>query len=236
MPGLTETIVSEVTNQMKAEIQDAGGVIKPTAITNSLHLSKSSEHGTPENIIELAREVLEGIDLDPFSNEFFNFRVKANRYFNQHDNALKMAWFQPLSVLSVGEGCESIEEWEPASVFLNPPSKLKVQNAKGNFIQKSGAKESWNKLIRQVQLNHVTHAIVIAYSLEQLQVTQKGCEKSMADYPFCIASERFDYVNDQGIPQTNGSHSSAIIYVPNLIDNSQKFKGMFSSIGKILNV
>ena len=104
------------------------------------------------------------------------------------------------------------------------------------MVQKSGAKESWNHLIRQVELDHVSHAIVIAYSLEQLQVTQRGCIKSMADFPFCIASERFDYVNPEGIPQTNGSHSSAIIYVPNLVDNSIQFKELFSTVGKVLGV
>jgi hypothetical protein len=202
-------------------------------VENALHSAKSSEHYTPQNIIELSREVLGTIDLDPFSCEFANTRVKAERYFRVDgldEDWLKVPLYQGIYNL------KDASTWKPASVFLNPPSKLYPLNAKGRRVEKSGAKTAWNKLMAEIELNHVSHAIVIAYSLEQLQITQKGCKKAMADFPFCIASERFDYVNQQGEPQTNGSHSSAIIYVPNLIDNSHKFKELFSSVGKVLNV
>jgi hypothetical protein len=227
---VTFPFTEEMTLQEK-ELETLNTLIKPV---NKLHLVKSSEHYTPQNIIELSREVLEVIDLDPFSCEFANSRVNAYIYFNEQNDGLKTDWCHIKPYYSTKEYPKTI--WEPVSVFLNPPSKLQVTNKKGKVVQKSGAKEAWNKLIKEVALNHVTHAIVIAYSLEQLQVTQKGCEKSMCDFPLCIASERFAYVNDQGIPQTNGSHSSAIIYVPNLIDNSQKFKDLFSHVGKVLNV
>lgn len=79
---------------------------------------------TPEEWIELARYSLYGIDLDPFSSDLANQRVKANRYFTQEDNAFE-------------------REWKAKSVWMNPPytrglvdkavDKLIEQYAAGNF-------------------------------------------------------------------------------------------------------
>lgn len=194
---------------------------------NPLHSFSSSEHGTPPEVIELAREVLEAIDLDPFSCKEFNRRVKSGRYFTKEDNSLGMAWIQPIF-----QGTE-IHHWEPVSVFINPPSKVLVPNAKGQLKSKSGAKEAWCKLLREMELGHVTHAIFIAFSVEQLQTTQ-FYQKSLLDFPFCIPKKRLSYLSREGVPQVNGTHASAIIYIPNLIDNTEKFIELFSSIGKVV--
>lgn len=57
---------------------------------------------TPSEWIEVARRILYGIDLDPFSSDLANQRVRANRYFTEESNALE-------------------QTWEAKTVWMNPP-------------------------------------------------------------------------------------------------------------------
>lgn len=78
---------------------------KHIAYTGSLR-SSGDESGdawfTPEIVIDLARRILNGIDLDPFSSDDANLIVRANKYFTKEDNAL-------------------LHSWHSKSVFMNPP-------------------------------------------------------------------------------------------------------------------
>jgi len=47
---------------------------------------------TPAEYVDLARKVLKGIDLDPFSSEDANQTVQAKQYLDEHDNALEKEW------------------------------------------------------------------------------------------------------------------------------------------------
>lgn len=59
---------------------------------------------TPTIYTELAREVMGGIDLDPFSSASANKHVKAKRFFDKKKDAFEQKWFKT-------HGC----------VFMNPP-------------------------------------------------------------------------------------------------------------------
>ncbi len=59
---------------------------------------------TPTKYTDMVREVMGEIDLDPFSEESANDRVKAVRYFDIDDDAHKQVWFD------IG-----------GRVFMNPP-------------------------------------------------------------------------------------------------------------------
>jgi hypothetical protein len=50
------------------------------------------EYYTPIEIVEAAREVMGGIDLDPFSSPAANARVRATRYFTEAENGLLQDW------------------------------------------------------------------------------------------------------------------------------------------------
>lgn len=53
----------------------------------------SDEWYTPRRYIELAREVMGSIDLDPASNPFSNlFHVRARTYFSKRDASLERPW------------------------------------------------------------------------------------------------------------------------------------------------
>lgn len=53
----------------------------------------NNEWYTPTYIIEAAKEVMGGIDLDPASCDLANDSVGAERYFTEKDNGLDKEWF-----------------------------------------------------------------------------------------------------------------------------------------------
>lgn len=55
--------------------------------------SGNTEWYTPSEIVELAREVMGGIDLDPFSSSKANETVKAYQFFTEEDNAFSKEWW-----------------------------------------------------------------------------------------------------------------------------------------------
>jgi hypothetical protein len=63
--------------------------------------SRSNEYGTPPHIIQMAREVLGQIDLDPATSENFNQIVQAAKFYTENDFGLLQHW--------------------GGKVFLNPP-------------------------------------------------------------------------------------------------------------------
>lgn len=73
---------------------------------NALHSAKTPKWGTPQDIIEDARELLGYIHLDPGSSEEFNAFVKALMIYTEHSNGL-------------APECE----WY-GNVFCNPPGGL----------------------------------------------------------------------------------------------------------------
>lgn len=67
---------------------------------------------TPVFYIELAKEVMGDIDLDPFSSEAANQRIKAKRYFSIENDAFQNEWFR-----------------EQGRVFMNPPYTRNIIDA-----------------------------------------------------------------------------------------------------------
>jgi hypothetical protein len=57
--------------------------------------SGAVEYYTPQEIIEAARRVMGQIELDPFSSDVGNLRVRAARYFTPKENGLAQPWITP---------------------------------------------------------------------------------------------------------------------------------------------
>ena len=68
--------------------RDARGAPSPKVV----HYTGNFEWTTPPHIIEAARRVMGGIDLDPASSEAAQAFVKAERYYTAHEDGLKRAW------------------------------------------------------------------------------------------------------------------------------------------------
>ena len=198
------------------------------------HSNDTDSWGTPDEILVASRIVLGGtIDLDPASSTFFNTRVRAKQFYDQYNDGLIHHW---------NTYTNYPHDWEPRSIFLNPPSgryNSKTDMLSGNLRYIKGRwinKLFWQKLLDEVFEGRVSHAIYIAYSIEQMQTTQIDCTKSILDFPMCIPNRRLDFVNTQGEKKEQGTHASAIVYVPGTVDKSLLFKETFEQFGKVINV
>jgi ParB family chromosome partitioning protein len=89
-----------------------------------INQSLTNEHYTPSIYVEAAREVMNGIDLDPASCAKANEVVRAKHFFSQSQDGLSQEWH--------------------GSVWLNPPyggnagdfvAKLKVELAAGRVTE-----------------------------------------------------------------------------------------------------
>lgn len=60
---------------------------------NLLVTSNTDEWYTPKSIIDRARRVMGGIDLDPASCEEANSVVEATKYYTKEDDGLSLSWF-----------------------------------------------------------------------------------------------------------------------------------------------
>jgi len=74
---------------VKKSRKDNGGDNKTAHVSNN---SGENEWYTPAAIIEAARRVLGGFDLDPASSEIANRTVKAERFFTIEDDGLTQDW------------------------------------------------------------------------------------------------------------------------------------------------
>ncbi len=79
-------------NEIK-EINEGGKLAE--VIKRHVHVAQNSgqnEWYTPDEFLDLARQVMGGIDLDPASSEIAQQRVDAKIYFTQDDDGLNKDW------------------------------------------------------------------------------------------------------------------------------------------------
>jgi len=72
--------------------QPAKEVVKQAVKAHVANNSGNNEWYTPSKYIELARELMGGIDTDPASSEIANQTVKAGQFFTEADNGLAQTW------------------------------------------------------------------------------------------------------------------------------------------------
>jgi len=112
----------------------SNGASQQTQVTMFSH--ESIEWYTPIEIIELARQVMGEIDLDPASSDEAQANIKARHHLTEKDDGLSLPWF--------------------GNVFLNPP--YSKTNGRSN-------QEIWaEKLTAEYQKAHVTEAILLVKS------------------------------------------------------------------------
>lgn len=90
---------------------------------------------TPEDLVELARDLMGGIELDPATEPQAQRVVRADRFFTKHDNGLQ-------------------QDWVARTLFLNPP-----------YSKEAGGVGEWvDKLLDAVGNGHVQQAVIVTKS------------------------------------------------------------------------
>lgn len=179
--------------------------------------SKSMEHYTPSLLIQAAREVLGGIDLDPASCALANTTVRADRYYSREDDGLSKPW--------------------SGRVWLNPPG--------GRRGCISEAKGWWVRLARDYAAGDVTSALFLGFNMQLLQTAQV-CRPRPAslpsDHPLCLFSRRIRFLRGteegQLKPGNTCTFASVLVYLPDRSDRGavERFRRVFAPFGVMLGV
>jgi hypothetical protein len=181
---------------------------------NVQHSSASSEHYTPPEIVEAARALMGGIDLDPFSCAAANRVVKALSYYTTDGYTASYT----------------------GRTFVNPPGgKLNphtFERVKGPGM--SGAALAWRKLWLEWTVGHIEQAVFVCFNLEVLRHTQNlpGITPCLA-YPTCFLSDRLKFWNESTPIGTGApSHPNAVVWLPpKPAMNVTLFRELFGPLG-----
>lgn len=208
---------------------------------NPRHSAAKSNWMTPPWILDPAREVLNGIDLDPASSAKANRTVKTECYFTKKENGLR----QSLRWIGLRH---------PSSIWLNPPGGLVDDKGRPVMVKcretgscglaawkhdhegiESSIKRWWLKLLEEREQKYFGHALFLSFSIEAMQVTQVGCPYSILRFPTVVFAKRVNYLDPlTGEPVGGNTHSSCLTYVPGCDDRTAYFIEKFQGFGKIV--
>jgi hypothetical protein len=161
---------------------------------NVLLSSESEEYGTPAAYAELARYVLERIDLDPASSSYWNhYTIKAATFYDEKIDGLKQPWF--------------------GNVIHNAPSRKATEDE-----PKIRIRPFWDRLVEHYIRGEVECAIWIGFQLGQLQSLQSAVAHPLQFFNLFPAN-RIDFLRrmpGNAAPQPAGSptHANYITMLP----------------------
>jgi hypothetical protein len=156
----------------------------------ALLTSETEDYGSPAGYVELGRDVLEVIDLDPASSSYWNHHiVKARTFYDERLNGLVQPWF--------------------GRVFHNPPSNREL---------KMTVRPWWERLIDHYLRGEVDAAVWMGFQLGQLQTLQSAPQHPLQFFSMFPAS-RIDFLRRMPAnapPQAAGSptHANYITLLP----------------------
>jgi hypothetical protein len=176
------------------------------------HSSESNEWYTPKEIIELAREVLGKIDLDPASCAFANEVVQAENFFSQEQDGFSRDWF--------------------GNVWLNPPYGRAEDDHASN-------KGRWSKrLADQYRAGKVAQGILLVNPdigtnwFNQLWPTgDDGAASAL-----CFTEKRIKFYNAEGTAKSppRGGAGAIAYFGPSPEIFAEKFKSIGVVILKVV--
>lgn len=188
------------------------------------HSSESNEHYTPSEIIEICRETMGGIDLDPASCKLANVElVHATTYLTKEEDGLRCQWH--------------------GRVFCNPPGG-KYRFVDGRYVPvgpKGGPGESsaatwFYKAATEWKIGRTEVVCFLGFTLELLRITQAR-PPSAAHFPFCLLKARTDFLKDEGgklVPQGSPTHANVLVCVTNHPAVIARFERHASALGVVV--
>ncbi len=180
--------------------------------------SCNTEYYTEAAIIELAREVMGGIDLDPASSAIANQTVKAKRFYTKESNGLTQAWSGRVWMnhpFSKGEKA------------CKPNCKKKKCQVRGHCITEDipGNSEWTRKLVEEYKSGNVSEAICITFSS-----MSESWMQPLIEFMQCFPRGRINYRLPNGDKTNSITKGSLLTYMG---PNPQKFREVFEKIGTV---
>ena len=175
------------------------------------HISSSNERFTPPEVIEAARQLLGGFDVDPASCAVANRTVGAERYYSLENDGLVQPW--------------------SGRVWLNPPG--------GKDGNKSQTVLFMRRLFHEWLVGNVESAVFLAFSISLLQSGQSDDLPSPTEFPFCVPRRRiafFGPVGHDGVEVLgNPTHANALLFLPSTggADDRDRFERCFAPHGTV---
>lgn len=178
--------------------------------------NKSHEWFTPPKIIELVREVMGSIDLDPCSCEEANKTVQASRFFTKEDDGLLRDWMGP-------------------NIFVNPPGPVQ-----GDRNTKGIVGGFWTACTAQSSRSNI---FWLGFSIEQLATLQHYSPYPL-DFPTIILRNRINFIeavasksgansSERGCrPVSQATHSNYVTLVSMDKEMIERFYKVFGKLGR----
>lgn len=208
------------------------------------HSAMSVEWYSPPWIVERARSLMGGIDLDPASCADAQRLVRAERWFDR-----EAAHGPDGSVPRADKTCAlSPEVTWAGRVYLNPPGGL----ATAPGPSRSAAVQWFAKLAHEWAEERCNQAVFVAFTVEFLQTVQAAAEvpegrpirEALARMLVCIPSRRTRFLrmprpgepDGALVEDTSPTHANAIVWLPprNVGTHPCAFHVQFGTCGLIL--
>ncbi len=169
------------------------------AATKGRHSAENDSWCTDPDTVDRAQYVLgDRIDIDPASSPEANERIGARRILTREDDALVTPWFA------------SHERGQ--HVFLNPPGGTRKVEGSKRAVSLPGL--FWRAACTWAP--HIEALIWIAFSIEDLQRTQKFSTVHAFRMlgpctTICVPRARLRFIDSAGRPGKSPSHANAIV-------------------------
>ena len=189
------------------------------------------EYGTPGYIIDRARGVMGGINLDPASDEIFNKAIKADLFYDKKIDGLTREWHGSVWMnhpFGRGElACVANKKCfkkrcDPTLSQINQPA-----NWRGHCVyHDTPGNADWiNKLVSEYERGHTRTACCVTYA-----ATSETWFRPLLSFPQCFLHGRTSYVGVDGRPVFGNTKGSVVTY---LGKNVRTFVDWFRDIGTI---
>jgi hypothetical protein len=166
--------------------------------------SDGDEWYTPTWLIEKAKQVMGGIDIDPASSRAAQERVQASLWMGK-DYALSSR-----GALGVNWVINNGPHWQPARIWLNPPYSFPLV---GQFVE---------KLLEQIEKGYVGEAILLVNNNTETDWWHKAA--AAAAVTFTFRSRVFFWRPGREDATSPRQGQVAFYFGPNVLDFIEEFK------------
>ena len=154
-----------------------------TGSVNRILSRDSDSWFTPTAYVEAARDVMGGIDLDPFSSAKANEVIQARRFFDIDHSAFESVWRKP--------------KQSPLRVWMNPPYSSGVMS------------RSVRLFVEQLQAGNIAQAVVLSNNASDTQWFKTLRDHCQA---ICLTDHRIAFENVDGKAISGNTRGQSFFY------------------------